>query len=70
MGPKLKMSSSEDSDSDESQQIPEAARVLGGRSNQDMGSHELNDSRGLKQLIRSNVGQAGAFLGRISAAKA
>ena len=66
MGPKIKMSSLEDSDNDIQQQIPQAP---GGRDRDDLGSHELKDGQRLKQMIRVNAEQAGVFIGRINAAK-
>ena len=70
MGPKIKMSSLEDSDSDIQQQIPGAVLVPGGDNQHDLGTHELANTKGLKWLIQSNVDQAGTFIGRINAAEA
>ena len=64
------MSSLEDSDYDMDQQIPGAARVPGVDKAHDLGSREMTDSRGLKQLIQSNLEQAGSFIGHINFAKA
>ena len=51
MGPKIKNSSLEDSDSDMQQQIPGAAGVPMDSQADDLGMYEIADGRGLKWLI-------------------
>ena len=51
MGPKIKKSSLEDSDSDLQLQIPGAANAPRDNQADDLGTHELSDGRGLKWLI-------------------
>ena len=53
MGPKIKMSSLEDSDND-IQQFNEAVEAFKGAAVDDIGSYELTDSKGLRKLIQSN----------------
>ena len=68
MGPKIKMSSLEESD-DDIRDFNQAIIAFQKAYADDLGTFESSDSQGLRKYIRSNMAQADTFMGRIEAAK-